>query len=698
MSLSGQSKPVNSKAMLVALTTGLLVLGLVVLFIGTRSAQAESAEPRARATWDAQLAERTRPNAPVEPASEAGTTEAAGSMGSLEFTDAQEPAQGPTDSSEGTGWREATRSTDAIDTVGSSEVNEPAEPTKPSEADGPIEKTGPTESTGQAEADESSERAESDERDEASESEKPTERVEPKQSEEVTAPATSTRLARSVEPTRRPLRRSLFRAWPPADNALQRSRTNSDRATDSRFAGMTRLTPKPNLKGAINPSTGQYLWFPDGHPDGVLNGATVKDSYVRYTWRQLESTQGEYDFSQIDKELANAKARGGKFSFRVMAVCEGCEGNSLPDDVNALSSTRSVDARGSSLRVPDWNDPAFLGRWESLMAALGDRYRDDQRLGMVDVGGYGNWGEGHNWPYEASYPGPRGQTEASVESMTRIAMAVVNAFPDKFVSINPPFMRVDGEFSADNSWQVLKQVLQSSDKVGLRNDCLGGGSVQESALDLMNQAQEKAVAEGIEVKNRPLDRWRIAPVVTEWCNNITPGESDGSFAQGNKQVGELHVSRLSNGNFAGDISEHSPSERAAFANATEKAGYKLALASAVVKAVPDTDHSGTIQVNATWVNKGVAPTYQPWQVTYLVRDSSGAVVAEQKSNLQLNELIGGGSAQRDTVTLTAKTKLKGKLSLHVLVKDPTGYYAPMRLAAGVRADDGSYLLGNFKLR
>ncbi len=693
MSLSGQSRPVNAKAMMIALTAGLLVLGMIGLLIGARNAQTESSEPRAATTWDAQLAERA-PNAPVEPI---GIDEAAGSEGAPEAADEREVSQGSgvTESSDASGPQQATESTETLDTAGAAEPDESAESTKTPEPD---RSTEATEETKPSDADESTEESDSDDRDVTAEVKKPAEAVESKQPEQATAPARLTESTESVQPARQPLRTSFFRVRSRVENAFERSRTSDDRATDSRFAGVTRLTPKPNSKGVTNPTTGQYLWFPDSHPEGVLNGTGATDSYVRYTWRQLESTQGEYDFSQIDKELAKAKARGGKFSFRVMAVCEGCEGNSLPDDVNALPSTRSVDARGSSLRVPDWNDPAFLGRWEALMSALGDRYRDDPRLGMVDVGGYGNWGEGHNWPYEASYPGPRGQTEASVESMNRIAMAVVHAFPDKFVSINPPFMRVDGEFSADKSWQLLKQVLQSSDKVGLRNDCLGGGSVQESALDLMNQAQKQAVAEGVEVKNRPLDRWRIAPVVTEWCNNITPGESDGSFVQGSKQVTRLHVSRLSNGNFAGDISEHSPRERAAFARATEKAGYKLALDSAVVKAVPDTDHPGKVQVHATWVNKGVAPTYQPWQVTYVVRDSSGAVVAEHKSNLQLNQLLGGGSAQIDTVTLTAETKLKGKLSLHVLVEDPTGYYAPMRLAAGVRAQDGSYLLGNFKLR
>src|SRR5438105_827254 len=46
-----------------------------------------------------------------------------------------------------------------------------------------------------------------------------------------------------------------------------------------------------------NPNRGEYLWFlvstdPSGWP--------AHDSYIRYHWRDLEPTQGNYNFSDID--------------------------------------------------------------------------------------------------------------------------------------------------------------------------------------------------------------------------------------------------------------------------------------------------------------------------------------------------------------------------------------------------------------
>lgn len=52
------------------------------------------------------------------------------------------------------------------------------------------------------------------------------------------------------------------------------------------------------------------------------------------------------------------------------------------------------------------------------MQALGQRFNGDPRLAYVDVGGYGNWGEGHNWPYEQQY-----QSGGSQETQQEISLA-----------------------------------------------------------------------------------------------------------------------------------------------------------------------------------------------------------------------------------------------------------------------------------
>ena len=130
-------------------------------------------------------------------------------------------------------------------------------------------------------------------------------------------------------------------------------------------------------------------------------------------WGKLERQQGVYDFSVIEAGLKNAAAVGGKFGFRVFAYCPGCWMEKRTDHASFPPVTPSLPAGGgrerklvrprrrrrSRRRLADLRRsrleqrgvPAPAGRpWST---ELGRRYGDDPRLGYVDVGGYGKFGE-----------------------------------------------------------------------------------------------------------------------------------------------------------------------------------------------------------------------------------------------------------------------------------------------------------------
>lgn len=458
-----------------------------------------------------------------------------------------------------------------------------------------------------------------------------------------------------------------------------------------RRVGTVSLTPATG--DVPNTGRGQYLWFPDDHPAGV-GGLSATDSYVRYSWRQVEPSAGQYTFTAIEQELAKAKARRGQFGFRIMAVCSGCGQSMLPDDVDALPTTWTTQADGATIRVPDWNDPALLSRWESLMAALGQRFNGDPRLGFIDVGGYGNWGEGHNWPYESTYPGPGGQQEASIASATRIIRAVTAAFPRSFVVLNPFQMRAAGQYSPTATYSVLKQAMLDSPRTGLRNDCVGGGSVQQSAVDLFAQVKQRSEQEGLPWRQRPMERWRIAPFITEWCNNIAPGTTDGTFTQGAQQVRDWHISLVSNGNFQQTVGAYPAAAQTALRSATTLAGFRLGVSSL---SLDQGSTTADLTVRARWVNTGVAPPYHPWRVEYQLRNSSGAVVARGGSGFEVRTLLGGGSSRDDVVVLGQGRHLSGALSVEVRLLDPSATLPPLRLSTGTRTSDGAYRLGQFSV-
>lgn len=468
-------------------------------------------------------------------------------------------------------------------------------------------------------------------------------------------------------------------------------------STESVVHPMT-FAPTQVVRYLANPDRGQYLWYPSEHPASVPAALAARDSYVRYTWRQIEPQPGVYNFALIDEELTAARRRGGTFSFRIMPVCTGCGlPNALPQDLVESRRTWSTTVDGETVRIPDWNDPGYLARWDGLMKALGNRYRSNPALGSVDTGGYGNWGEGHNWPYEGSYPRPTGQRSATVASLTSLVGSVARHFPQTYVMHSPFQVRIDEErrYDRSGSWQSLRAALLTTSRLGIRNDCLGGGSVQEFALNLLLDGQQQAVAEGLPLTDRPLDRWRIAPVATEWCDSINPQSSDGTFAQGAKQVSSLHVSTLSNGNFKGSLSDYPAAEQRAFLQANEMAGYRYSVRSVSLAAPPA--GSDRARLSFTWSNDGVAPTYRDWSIEYSLRDGSGSTVTRIASTLPLRTLLGEGGSTTDVVSLPTAALQSGTYSVHASAIDPSGYHRPMALSSGVGLPDGSHRLGQLTL-
>ena len=95
----------------------------------------------------------------------------------------------------------------------------------------------------------------------------------------------------------------------------------------------------PQTIEVANPYRGSYRWQDDAPQPPAW---PVRDSYRRVTWRELEPTQGNYDFSRIDEGIATARANGGVFGFRVQAACTGCAagGVAVPDYLQGSDAER----------------------------------------------------------------------------------------------------------------------------------------------------------------------------------------------------------------------------------------------------------------------------------------------------------------------------------------------------------------------
>ena len=431
----------------------------------------------------------------------------------------------------------------------------------------------------------------------------------------------------------------------PADAATGTSAASLSTATST--SDGTVLTPSvvslssPEL---ANPLRGQYRWIAAPPSPSTWPAPDLYDRDRTY-WGRIEPSSGSFDWSTIDAGLKDAGDRRAKFGFRVMAYCPGCwmeqSWRKLPPITPPYVPT---DSNG----VPRWNDKAFQSAWSSLWSAVGARYGQDPRLGYVDVGGFGKYGE---WM-------PAGDS-LTTDSAKKIIAAVASNLPNTHVLL-----------SAVTVYQmpaVLQWALDTYPNVGVRSDCLGNPLMQKP---------EGSFA----------DVWKTRPFFTEWCTNGDPTTAL-------SQVKNYHVSTVSSGNLSLSYSAMSSAQKADYEKLLKLSGYRYAVTQAAFSPVSP---GRQFTLDLTLANAGTAPTYDAWTTRLVLFDGSGTRRATLPLPLDLRTVLPGTTTR--SMTLTAPNLPDGTYRASVEVVDPARYSTPMRLANGSRAGDGSYPLGAVALR
>lgn len=403
-----------------------------------------------------------------------------------------------------------------------------------------------------------------------------------------------------------------------------------------------------------NPMRGQYAWL--GAPSQV-EGWPMRDIYYRdqLYWGRVEQQRGRYDFTWFDNGVRRAAETQGRFGFRVMAYCPYCWMNSrtdfptvVPEWMPVQPGTANPDNPTRERGIPDWNSEVFLSSWEGLMTALGDRYRDDPRLGWVDVGGYGAYGEWHGG----------GRTPITRANAQRMIRAVLTNFPEQHVIMHA----MDPTFTSD--------ALTLSPRMGMRTDCLGAPDMY-SLFPTWGTRQPSLT-----------ERWKTAPILAEWC-------SSADFVLGAEQVRTWHITQISSGNFRTPYAERSTEQQAAFRSAMTSSGYRYVVDS--VKVPGQRFPRSSAPVSMTIRNVGVAPTYDPWSVRLQLRRADGTVAATMPLTADLRTHLPGTRTHSQLARVPSVPP--GTYTLALVVADPDRYLPPMNLAIQGRTADGAYPLG-----
>lgn len=406
-----------------------------------------------------------------------------------------------------------------------------------------------------------------------------------------------------------------------------------------------------------NPWRGAYNWY---HNQAIPDWSFT-DSYVRYDWKEIEPAQGHYDFSRIDRELVQAQAHRGKFGFRIMPA--GVDNIAVPNYLVALMPHGRWlinTSSGKQAYEPDWNDPHYIARAESLIAALGQRYNNDPRLGWIDMFPYGDWGEWHTYGFPNTVIAPM-----SLTNQRRLIDANIAAFSHKRIVM------------LTASSDALTYALGRSESVGIRVDYLGTPQMGGAAYKL----QQVSFAQ---------ERWRTAPVIVETCTKA-------DFQTALYQVKTYHIAMIGDGNFS--YTTYSRIQQQYLKRTFVTSGSRFVLNSVTLPSRTTTNTP--FLVTTTWSNVNVTPAYAPWNIMLRLADSAGNIVWQGKSKLDLQKLVPTMNQLTHTNTpieFTEKFTLPhtlsaGKYTLSIQVVDPDNYYDPLHLAIQGRAIDGIYVMG-----
>jgi hypothetical protein len=173
-----------------------------------------------------------------------------------------------------------------------------------------------------------------------------------------------------------------------------------------------------------NPNKGWYIHYID---NGYINpkyrntiepGDYLEDFpamshlYLRMDWSDLEPEEGSFRWDIVDGIMDEWGPKGYRFSFRI--CCSETHADmpyATPRWVEEAGcpGRMCVVRGGSGFKVfePDYGHPVFLEKLENFLSAFAAKYDGDKRVAYIDIGSYGNWGEGHNgftsgemWPVE----------------------------------------------------------------------------------------------------------------------------------------------------------------------------------------------------------------------------------------------------------------------------------------------------------
>jgi hypothetical protein len=337
------------------------------------------------------------------------------------------------------------------------------------------------------------------------------------------------------------------------------------------------------------------------------------------------SNCGTYDWSIVDNALDEIASYGNQAAIRFYLEYPGGTGshpgNAIPHCFDGHVTYRNNTYWGTV--SPDYDSPYLLDAVTRFIAAFGARYDGDPRIGFINLGIVGLWGEWHTWPFDTDtadgYPNLM-PTDAD-------AAKIINAYDTAFNKTKLEIRYPDSAGGAANA----RDIGYHDDSFCYREGSPLAGVTLPQSLGGADYAQlQRALNQGVE------NKWttdsmggEVRPEIQSSAFTSWPGGS--GQVDNMKACIELEHTTWKINQTSQSYSPSDPNVAAA----VRLMGYDFTATHAYFP----NSATGSTTVGVTIANNGVAPFYYPWTVSLGLKDSSGNVVKTWDTSWDLRKVM-----------------------------------------------------------
>ncbi|MFF5289422.1 DUF4832 domain-containing protein [Paractinoplanes globisporus] len=363
-----------------------------------------------------------------------------------------------------------------------------------------------------------------------------------------------------------------------------------------------------------------------------------------------------FNWSALEAQLNAIAARGHQAAFRFYLDYPG-KPSGIPRYLldNGLVTHAYDDFGNNGLSVsPDYDDPNLGTALDQFIAALGARYDGDPRIGFLQVGLLGFWGEWHTYPHD-------GYT-----------------LPENWFASQAEQVRVLTDFDAAFNKTKLQVRYPSTDNAPLGMGYHDDSFAVETLPGVGWHFMDKMIAAGTTGK------WQSEPVGGELRPEIQgcifdapadcpviEGGADNDFPD---SVAQTHASWLLN-QYAFDPGYAGPNLARALAG-SKSLGYQLQVTQA---STPLFVRGRTFTVGVKMADLGIAPFYYDWPPQIAAVDARGHITRTWTTPWQLTA-VGPGRPAQFTASLTSAGLRRGTYTLVMRAANPLPRGVPLRFA------------------